>query len=74
MDGRSGTIYYTSNGRLCEIDLEVSGSRKFDLLLFFGSLTHWILPNLQKMTEKEKEEIRAELLDWLKIKKMRAEL
>jgi hypothetical protein len=72
--GRAGTIYYVENKKVLEIDLEVSGVPQFDILVYFDNVNNWTLPDDQELTNKEKSEIRIKLIDWLKAKKIRAEL
>ena len=63
--GRSGTIYHVDQGKLCEIDLEISGVKQFDILIYFDSLEEWILPFKKLMTTEEKAEIKEKLKLWL---------
>jgi hypothetical protein len=72
--GREGTIYYVENRKVLEIYLEVSGVPQFDILVYFDSVENWKLPTVQKITLKEKSEVKEKLINWLKAKKIRAEL
>ena len=63
--GRSGTIYHADQRKLCEIDLEISGVKQYDILIYFDSLKEWILPFKKLMTTEEKAEIKEKLKPWL---------
>jgi hypothetical protein len=43
--GRAGTIYYVENGKVCELDYEISGVKEFDILIYFNQLTEWVFPD-----------------------------
>ena len=72
--GRAGTIYYVETGKYCEIDFELSGVDKFDILIFFDSLTDWVLPDKQLMNTDEKGELKNKLKSWLTSKNIRADV
>lgn len=72
--GRSGTIYYVDKGKLCEIDLEISGVQQYDILIYFDNLKEWILPNKKVMTPVEKLDIKEKLKLWLYQEKLKAEI
>ncbi len=72
--GRCGTIYYIEDGKVLEIDYEISGTKKYDLLIFYDSVSNWALPIQAKLSDSQKSEIRSGLVEWLKLKKIRAEL
>ncbi len=72
--GREGKIYYVENKKMLEIYLEVSGVPQFDILIYFDAVENWTSPNIQKLTLKEKSEVKEKLINWLKAKKIRAEL
>jgi hypothetical protein len=63
--GRAGTIYYVSQGKLCEIDVEISGVRQYDILIYFQDLKEWLLPFKKSLSTDEKQEIQAKLKLWL---------
>ena len=71
---RSGTIYYVDNGKLCEIYLEISGVKQYDILIYFDGLKEWILPDKKIMTEIEKLQIKEKLKVWLNKKKIKADI
>jgi hypothetical protein len=73
-NGRSGTIYHVDNGKLCEIDFEISGVKQFDILIYFDSLKEWLLPDKKALTPVEKLHIKEKLLLWLDSKKIKADL
>lgn len=70
--GRAGTIYYVENGRVCELDYEISGVKEFDILINFDGLTEWIFPTKESISDKKA--IKEKLVNWLNKKKIRAEL
>ena len=72
--GRAGTIYFIENGKVCEIEFEMSGVSEYDILIYFDSLDSWALPEKKMLTEKEKSTLRKKIIDWLNIKNIRAEL
>ena len=72
--GRSGTIYFVDNNQLCELDIEISGVKEFDFIIYFEQLKEWELPNKKIMLENEKETIRERLLIWLEKEKIKADL
>lgn len=63
--GRTGTIYYVEDGKLCEIGLEISGVSQYDMIIFFDLLSEWIFPVKKLMTSKEKLNIETKLKIWL---------
>lgn len=73
-NGRAGTIYHVDNGRLCEIDFEISGVKQYDILIYFDGLQEWLLPDKKAMTSVEKISVREKLALWLDKKKINAEL
>ena len=73
-NGRAGTIYYVEKGKICELYYEISGVKEFDILIWFDQLSNWILPERKPIKFEEKEAIKEKLVDWLKQKKIRAEL
>lgn len=73
-EGRSGTIYFVEEKKLCEIYYEISGVKEFDILIFFDQLTEWQLPNKKVMVKKEMEKIQEKLILWLKEKRIKSDL
>lgn len=73
-NGRSGTIYYVEKGKICELYYEISGVKKFDILIWFDQLTDWIFPNKEPIKIEDKEAIKNKLVDWLDQNRIRAEL
>lgn len=73
-DGRTGIIYYVENGRVCEIEYELSGVKEFDILINFDQLEEWFLPNNSMISPNEKAFIKEKLNAWLKEKKIRADI
>jgi hypothetical protein len=73
-NGRSGTIYFVDNNQLCELGIEISGVKEFDIIIYFEQLIEWKLPNKKIILENEKETIRERLLIWLKKEKIKADL
>lgn len=73
-NGRAGTIYYVEKGQICEMYYEISGVKEFDILIWFDLLSDWILPERKAIKFEEKEAIKEKLVDWLKQKRIRAEL
>ena len=73
-DGRSGTIYFVEENKLCQIYFEISGVKEFDILIFFEQLNQWELPNRKVMLENEKEVIKEKLSIWLGKEKIKADL
>lgn len=72
--GRAGTIYYIEDEKVLEIDFEISGVKQYDILIFYDSVCNWALPSQVKISELQKSEIRERLVEWLKFKKICAEL
>lgn len=72
--GRYGMIYYIDNGKVLEIDWEISGVPKYDILLSFDDLTTWSIPENLSITPEDKAVIRLQFQEWLKKKKIRADL
>jgi hypothetical protein len=73
-DGRSGTIYFVEDNKLCEIYFESSAVKEFDILIFFDELSHWELPIRKEMTEDKKKLNLEKLKIWLKEKKLKSDL
>ncbi|MEA5401777.1 hypothetical protein VB776_02545 [Arcicella sp. DC2W] len=72
--GRAGMIYYIDNGKVLEIDFEMSGVRKYDILLFFDTLRSWTIPKNEPFAFGQQSEIRDKLLKWLKSKRIKSDL
>jgi len=72
--GRAGTIYYIEDGKVLEIEFEISGVKQYDIIIFYDSACNWALPSQVKISELEKTQIRERLIEWLKFKKIRADL
>jgi hypothetical protein len=72
--GRIGSIYFVNEGRLCEIEYELSGTNQFDLLVFLDGTKEWILPTRELIKENEKEVIKEQIIHWLGQKKIRTDL
>jgi hypothetical protein len=72
--GRAGTIYFIEDRKVLEIDFEISGVKQYDILIFYDIVCDWVLPNKTRVSEGQKAEIRERLVEWLKLKKIRAEL
>jgi hypothetical protein len=72
--GRDGTIYYISNGKVCEIYWEISGVPQYDILVGFDVVDSWVLPTKQLFTADEKKKIETELILWLKEENIRTEI
>lgn len=64
-DGRSGFIYYTSQGRTAEFEWELGMN---GLILWFDSVKHWNHPRKTEITPTEKESIKKEIIKWSKCK------
>lgn len=72
-NGRTGTIYYVFRDKICEIEYEISGSKEFDICLYFDQLKDWIMPDNSALTQSEKSEIKEKLIVWLTENKIKAE-
>lgn len=72
--GWGGTIYYIDNGKVLEIDFELSSGQKYDMLLSFETVKHWTKPFEQPFSKKEKDAVRAKLFAWLKKKQLKTDL
>jgi len=72
--GRGGMIYYVDNGKVLEIDFEMSGIPQYDLLPYFDNLKGWAIPKNEPFAFKEQSAIKEKLLEWLKNKKIKADL
>lgn len=72
--GRAGTIYYIDNGRVLEIDFEMSGVPGYDLLLYFDTLKGWTIPKGESFASSEQSIIKEKLLEWLKSKRIKSDL
>jgi hypothetical protein len=72
--GRGGMIYYIDNGRVLEIDFEMSGVPQYDLLLYFDALKCWTIPKDEPFSFREQPGIKERLLEWLKSKQIRSDL
>jgi hypothetical protein len=72
--GRAGIIYYIDNGKLLEIEFELSGAPQYDLLPYFDNIETWAVPNGEPLLAKQKAEIRQQFLAWLKTKRIITDL
>lgn len=73
-NGRTGTIYYVKNGKVCELHYEISGVLGFDILIYFDQLTEWVLPEVESMSFIDKQSLKLELQNWLNSNQIRARL
>ncbi|MDQ8005493.1 MAG: hypothetical protein REI64_11890 [Pedobacter sp.] len=71
--GRSGYIYYTEQGTLIEIYVEMSGVKEYDMSVYFDENLERF-PNRTILNEDEKEIMRGKLLAWLDHKGIRNDL
>ena len=71
--GRSGMIYFSENGKLCEIYVEMSGVSEYDMLVYFSNL-FWLLPEKKRLTKLEENNLKVELMIWLKDKNIKSDL
>jgi len=60
-DGRSGYLYFSQNGKLAEIELELGISA---LIVYFSNTTTWILPKEKPLTNSDKQMIKGEIITW----------
>ena len=72
-DGRSGMIYFTESVKLCEIYVEISGVRDYDMLVYFDHLD-WTLPEKKRLTKEEEKVLKGKLEIWLNENKIRTDL
>lgn len=72
--GRSGSIYYIEQGKMCEVYFEISGVPQYDILPAFSQLKTWKLPNKIPLTKDEKNRIEKELIIWLKDQNIKADI
>ena len=72
--GRAGLSYYIDNGEVLEINFEMSGVPKYDILLNFDTLKGWTIPKDEPFVFKQQSEIKERLLDWLKSKRIKSDL
>lgn len=73
-EGRFGTIYYIDQGKVLELHWEISGVPQYHILLEFGSLHAWSIPDGTPITPEEEIIIREKLQEWLKKKGLRSDL
>lgn len=73
-NGRTGTIYYVSTDKICEIEYEISGSKDIDICLYFDQLKEWFMPDISSLSQSEKSEIKEKLIVWLTENRIKAEL
>jgi len=59
--GRSGYIYFVTNGKIAEIDFDL-GANAF--ILYFSKTTNWELPERLPLTPEEKQNIRNGIMNW----------
>jgi hypothetical protein len=72
--GRGGIIYYVTNGKILEIEFEMSGVSQYDLLPYFDNLKGWTIPKNEPFAFKEQSAIKEKLLEWLKSKSIKTDL
>ena len=70
----STLIYYIDNGKVLEIDFEMSGVPQYDLLLYFDTLKGWTIPKNEPFAFRQQSEIQERLLAWLKSKRIKSDL
>ena len=67
-------IYYIDNGKVLEIDSEMSGVPQYDLLLNFDNLKGWTIPKNEPFAFIEQTAIKEKLLEWLNSKRIKTYL
>lgn len=72
--GRTGTIYYVEENKLCQIFFEISGVKQFDILIYFEQLKQWELPLKKNLSDNEIEKIKEKLRTWLQNKNLKSDL
>jgi len=72
--GRAGMIYYIDNGKVLEIDFEMSEVPQYDLLLYFGNLKGWTIPKNEPFAFIEQTAIIEKHIKWLKSKRIKKDL
>jgi hypothetical protein len=65
-DGREGTLYYVNNGRLMEFYVELSGNPEYSIIVSFSRVNGYVLPARVKITDDEKQRLKADLQAWLR--------
>jgi hypothetical protein len=72
--GRSGSIYYIEQGKMCEIYFEISGVPQYDIVISFDGLRSWSLPQVAPLIPDKIKSIEIELISWLKKKRIKNDL
>jgi hypothetical protein len=72
--GRIGIIRYENEGKILEIEWELSGVKELDILLAPMELNEWKMPTGEKVPRNEQLVILKELRKWLKSKKIRTDI
>ena len=67
-------IYYIDNGKVLEIDFEMSGVPQYDLLPYFDNLKGWTIPKNEPFAFNEQTAIKEKLIKWLKSKRIKTDL
>jgi len=71
-DGRIGFVYYVEDGKICELDYEISGAPEYDFLFNYDRLNEWFFPEQVTMSEETKNNIKVKFVDWLSNKRIKA--
>ncbi|WP_343532976.1 hypothetical protein [Pedobacter sp.] len=72
-DGRSGYIYYIEQGTLVEIYVEMSGVKRYDMLVYFDEKLKRF-PSESILNNDEKEILKEKLLSWFEKKGIKSDL
>jgi hypothetical protein len=59
--GRSGFLYYVTDGRIAELEYELGMK---GLIVWFDATCKWIYPTKQDLNSKDTNDIKAALQDW----------
>lgn len=59
--GRSGYIYYVKDRKLAEVEYELGME---GLILWFDSVSEWVLPEHRSFDNGEKEELKNTIIEW----------
>ena len=70
-DGRSATIYYIENRKVCELDCEMAVGPDVNIIIYRKSMENWALPKKEKLSLDEKTIFEKSLEIWLKEQKLR---
>lgn len=77
IDGRTGTFFYREGNKVVQMDIEMAGTTRVDLIIFNEKFENWIdidMLEYEPMSIDDQKRFRNLLIDWLRSEGIRYSL